>query len=75
MIYLSKTRTKIHTNLTKTTFLLKFIFNRILYPFLSLWREVQAISTDKYQQLNPLKLKNIFANFEVYLKVINLKVF
>ena len=34
MFLLMKTRTKIHTNLTKTTFLLKFIFHMILYPFI-----------------------------------------
>jgi hypothetical protein len=33
MFLLMKTRTKIHTNLTKTTILLKFIFHMILYPF------------------------------------------
>ena len=34
MFLRKKTRTKIHTNLTKTTFLLKFIFSKMIHMIL-----------------------------------------
>jgi len=70
-----KTGAKIHTNLTKTTFLLKFIFYEILYLVLSFKKGVQAVKTEKARQINQLTMMDLIANFKVYLTVINLKAF